>query len=91
MFKAIWFGLTSSPYLLPATINHHLHSQYPKNVYASSVKEALYIDNLQGTVASEHDLIALFHKTNQIFQETNMPLQEWGSNNKKLQPLVTLS
>uniref|UniRef100_A0A7I5EAG2 CCHC-type domain-containing protein n=1 Tax=Haemonchus contortus TaxID=6289 RepID=A0A7I5EAG2_HAECO len=45
-FTRVTFGLNVSPYLLGATINHHLRSAVQNEELAKEIRENLYVDNL---------------------------------------------
>ena len=85
-FRAVLFGATSSPFLLQATLTHHLDKS--KSPYAEKIKESLYVDNLQGTVLSEEELLKFYDSANKTMAEANMPLQEWCTNSPMLQNVL---
>ena len=75
-FRSVLFGSTSSPYLLQATLNYHLDTRHQGNAYAQQLKQALYVDNIQGMVSNEDELVKLYQQANYIFNDVSMPLQE---------------
>jgi len=86
-FRAVLFGATSSPFLLQATLNHHLEKY--DSMYAEKIKASLYVDNLQGTVLTEAELTSLYFAASKIMSEGNMPLQEWCTNSLKLGEILS--
>ena len=87
-FRSVLFGATSSPFLLQATLTHHLNKS--ESQYAEKIKESLYVDNLQGTMLSEPELIEFHHSVNQTMAEANMPLQSWCTNSTGFQEAVII-
>ena len=87
-FRSVLFGATSSPFLLQATLTHHLDKS--ENCYAEQIKESLYVDNLQGTVLSEKELLDFYGSANQTMAEANMPLQSWCTNSVRLQEVMNI-
>ena len=87
-FRSVLFGATSSPFLLQATLTRHLNKT--ESQYAEKIKESLYVDNLQGTMLSEPELIDFHHSVNQAMAEANMPLQSWCTNSPGLQKAVSI-
>lgn len=87
-FKSVLFGSTSSPYLLQATLNHHLKSRHSDNPHSEKIKRSLYVDNIQSTIDSEQELLNIYQATNFILRDASMPLKEWTSNSGKLNQLI---
>ena len=76
------FGAVSSPFLLQATLDHHLRkSDSPFKDYLS---KSFYVDNLLNTTNSEKELLAIYDHANYELLSANMPLREWTSNNSAL-------
>ena len=79
-FCRVPFGVISSPFLLGATVEHHLDT-YDCDV-AKKVKSDIYVDNVitgTDTVAEAKDI---YHSSKKIFNAGAMNLREWISNNK---------
>lgn len=87
-FRSVLFGATSSPFLLQATLTHHLDKS--ESQYADKIKDSLYVDNLQGTMSNESDIIDFYHTVNHTMAEANMPLQSWCTNSQELQKVVSI-
>ena len=85
-FKSVLFGATSSPFLLQATLDHHLRSSI------SPIKEILtssfYVDNFLGTTSEEDKLKTIYSEANKELQNANMPLRQWTSNNQSLKKQI---
>ena len=74
------FGNKSSPFLLNATIRHHL-SKYPEGRVVEELKENLYVDDWLTGANSEEECCELFQGANEMMLEANMPLAKCASNN----------
>lgn len=85
-FKSVLFGATSSPFLLQATIDHHLKtSESPlKDILATN----FYVDNFQGTSSNEGELLSIYKEANKEMEKANMPLRQWNTNNPRLQEFI---
>ena len=84
-FTRLVFGLTSSPYVLNATIRHHLNKYrqiYPE--FVSTVENSLYIDDFASSQNSEEQCFELYRKLKTIFAEGGFNMRKWASNNKSL-------
>ena len=81
-FAAVLFGAVSSPFLLQATLDHHLRkSNSPFKDYLS---KSFYVDNLLNTTNSEKELLTIYDHANCELLGANMPLRGWTSNNTTL-------
>lgn len=80
------FGASASPFLLAATIKHHLKKY--EHLYPNEVKklnECLYVDDLITGVEHVEDAIKLFNRTNEIMAGASMTLCKWNTNSQELQ------
>ncbi|XP_064090813.1 uncharacterized protein LOC135204594 [Macrobrachium nipponense] len=93
-FRVVLFGATCSPFLLNATIKHHLStvvSWLPRSNTVDVVerlKRGLYVDNLQFTANSESELMDLYFNANKIFAQAHLYLKEWVSNSESIQTIA---
>lgn len=81
-FKSVLFGATSSPFLLQATIDHHLKKS--GNTYKDLIAQNFYVDNFQGTVSDQEELFSIYENANSLLTDANLPLRMWVSNNPVL-------
>ena len=72
-FRVVTFGLVSSPFLLRATISHHL-SLYSSSEVASEMEKNFYVDNLFQTGISVHELLQKAEMAHTIMSEAGMSL-----------------
>ena len=74
-FKRVLFGSSSSPFLLQATVKHHL-----ERFGAEDLGRNLYVDNLHAGFNDEQELIKFYERSMFIFNKAGLPLREWFSN-----------
>ena len=74
-FKRVLFGSSSSPFLLQATVRHHL-----ERFDCVELGRNLYVDNIHFGSDSEMELLEFYEKCTKIFLEAGLPLREWFSN-----------
>ena len=77
-FCRVPFGVISSPFLLQATIRHHLDNT--EDPSAQVIADNIYVDNLILGLDSEQDAISMYHSATSIFTKASMNLREWSSN-----------
>ena len=77
-FCRVPFGLICSPFLLGATVRHHLRSS--DSDAAKAIEDSIYVDNVIMGVNSVDEALQLYHDGKTIFKEASMNLREWGSN-----------
>ncbi|PIC44764.1 hypothetical protein B9Z55_005020 [Caenorhabditis nigoni] len=87
-FTRVIFGLNVSPFLLGATILHHL-KQHEDRGLAEEVAKNLYVDNLIITSDEDTDeMIQTYKKVKNMFDGMNMNLREFLSNSVQFNNLV---
>ncbi|VDO84702.1 unnamed protein product [Haemonchus placei] len=83
-FTRVTFGLNVSPYLLGATINHHLQSAMQNEELAKEIRENLYVDNLILSAATPSEAARKSLEARKIFEEMGTNLREFLSNDETL-------
>jgi hypothetical protein len=81
-FCRVPFGIICSPFLLAATVNHHLLCC--GSTVALDIKRNMYVDNLLSGCDSIEAVIAYYSEAKQLFAEKNMNLREWSTNCNEL-------
>jgi len=81
-FKAVLFGSVSSPFMLSATLDHHLKS-YNSSV-SRDMKNNLYVDNLISGCESEEAILHYYAESRAIMSDAKFNLRSWASNNPRL-------
>lgn len=77
-FVRVPFGIKSSPFLLSATINHHLKTS--KFILAEEILKNLYVDNSLLGANSMEEAIEKYNISKEIFGKASMNLREFSSN-----------
>ena len=80
-FTRVPFGVISSPFLLGATILHHL--EQVGTLTSKKIMKHMYVDNLLTGVNSSKQAKEFYSESKEVFQESSMNLREWGSNSKE--------
>ena len=85
-FLRVIFGLTSSPFLLNATIRHHLskYIQFERN-FIEKFLEDLYGDGTTSDTKSIEEGKEFYVKTKKMMAEAGFDLRKWKTNSKELQ------
>ncbi|XP_048001236.1 uncharacterized protein LOC125238008 isoform X2 [Leguminivora glycinivorella] len=81
-FCRVPFGIISSPFLLTATIRHHM-SKGDQNLM-SEIADRTYVDNLVTGTDTIEEARHLVNQTRTTFTELSMNIREWTSNNNVL-------
>ncbi|XP_043234482.1 uncharacterized protein LOC122387896 [Amphibalanus amphitrite] len=78
-FRRVTFGVSSSPFLLNATIRHHL-SRYPSSRAITEMLENFYVDDLLSGADSEQEASALLTEAQAVMADAGMILTKCTSN-----------
>nr|CAD2156491.1 unnamed protein product [Meloidogyne enterolobii] len=81
-FVKVPFGVISSPFLLSATVRHHLKKC--DDPVAKIAKENSYVDNIFIGVESANEAWLAYKRLKEIFIDAQMNLREFISNNMEL-------
>ena len=85
-FCRVLFGAAPSPFLLHATIQHHMKQ---KNTWVSEdIQACMYMDNLVTGTDDEAKVMTYYDKSRSYFKETGMNLRQWTSNSAQLNKKV---
>lgn len=71
-FKVVLFGSTSSPFMLSATLHHHL-DLYESRV-SSDIKRNLYVDNVISGCQTEQDILSYYNDARAIMANAHLNL-----------------
>ncbi|XP_063530100.1 uncharacterized protein LOC134741297 [Cydia strobilella] len=88
-FCRVPFGIISSPFLLTATIRHHISKT--ENSLLSKIADRCYVDNLVTSADSNKEALQLYKDTNRVFHELGMNIRDWMSNDKSFVGEIPLS
>lgn len=82
-FTRVPFGNKASPFLLNATIKHHL-SMYPASLVIQELSENLYVDDFLSGADTEEETTVLYETSYGVLKEAGMVLAKCHSNSQKL-------
>ena len=77
-FRRVCFGVVSSPFLLAATVVHHLKRMGTKT--ALEIMENIYVDNVVTSKPSVDEAKCYYDEAKNLFNEAKMNLREWFCN-----------
>ncbi|XP_071544498.1 uncharacterized protein [Panulirus ornatus] len=78
-FTRVPFGNKSSPFLLNATVKHHLKS-FPDSEVIAELKDNLYVDDWLSGADSTEEAFAKFDEARSVLSKASMTLSKWSSN-----------
>lgn len=81
-FCRVPFGIICSPFLLAATIDHHLKDS-DCNI-AQNIRDNIYVDNVISGTQTTHQAMELYSKSKELFIRASMNLRDWMSNSDKV-------
>ena len=81
-FKTVLFGSTSSPFMLNATLHHHLDNH--STPVAKDIRDNMYVDNVISGSDRETDIISYYQESRSIMNAANFNLRSWASNSPQL-------
>ena len=86
-FCRVIFGVTSSPFLLTATINFHF-AQYDEVELVENILRSVHVDDFTGGSDSLEDSYNLFKECKQKLADGGFMLRKFQSNSDKLEHVV---
>ena len=85
-FTRVPFGVEASPFLLGATLQHHIEQQPPEfQDTVSAIKENTYVDNLMQGGEDFESLKKFKEESTIILESGRFPVHKWESNLKSLE------
>lgn len=78
-FKRVCFGISCAPFLLNATIRHHLLTHGDKQL-ANKMLQNFYVDDLLMCSTNVQEAFNEILQSVKIMNEAKMPLQKWKTN-----------
>lgn len=82
-FVRVPFGNKSSPFLLNATVKHHLSKFQPTRV-VNELYENMYVDDWLSGCDDDSEGCDMLKEAVEIMHQAAMPLTKWGSNSTKV-------
>lgn len=81
-FSRVPFGLVCSPFLLHATIHHHLTTQCSLEI--RNLAKSMYVDNLIHSVNSKEDATTVYKEIVKNFRCVGFNMRQWNTNDKSI-------
>ena len=81
-FRTVLFGAVSSPFILYATLYHHLQ-QY-NTPLSQDIQQNLYVDNVISGGKTEAEAVQYYHEARTILSKAGFNLRAWASNSQQL-------
>ena len=81
-FCRVPFGIICSPFLLAATIDHHL--KFFSSNTAQNIRDNIYVDNVITGTQSILQAKDFYSKSKTIFESASMNLRDWMSNSDEV-------
>lgn len=82
------FGITTSPYLLAATVRHHLKGYEPTEpAICDLIDKSLYVDDLTSGARTAPEAFEITTRSAEIMREAGMNLRKWRTNSPDLRKL----
>ncbi|TKR72796.1 hypothetical protein L596_020198 [Steinernema carpocapsae] len=83
-YTCVPFGITASPFLLGATIEHHLKQTLDDEVFIKQLIDNTYVDNVILTEDDPERAIKVARLSKEVFSDASMNLREFMTNDKIL-------
>ena len=88
-FNRVIFGAGPSPFLLNATLQHHVKQYDTDPAFVNEVLKSPYCDDFVGVSNSTEELVKLKVKLEQRLKEAKFEMHKWNSNDPYLRKLCT--
>ena len=75
--KRLVFGLISSPFLLLATLDHHLSKAVNYKEVATKIKGCFYMDNLLLSANTQDELEKIVYESQKLLLDAKFQIREW--------------
>ena len=87
-FARVAFGICSSPFLLNATVRHHLTSTDLPEEFVDCVLKSLYVDDFVGGEDSDDLVFEMFKNLKSSFKSGGFNMRKWVSNSTLVQKRI---
>ena len=85
-FKRVLFGAVCSPFMLYATLSHHL--QQHNTPISCDLLNNLYVDNVLSGSSSENEVVSYYHNARKLLSEACFNLRAWVTNSPQLRAIT---
>ena len=87
-FNRVPFGIMSSPFLLAATVDHHLIKY--ESPASETIGENIYVDKVIPGKDTIKETVNFYTEAKQIFTKASMNLHDWISNDKSVMKEIAM-
>ena len=85
-FTRVVFGLAASPFLLNATVRHHLQKYATSHpALVQRLLQSMYVDDIITGANTEDEAFQLYEQSKRLFQEAGFNLRKFVTNRRSLQ------
>ena len=85
----VLFGVTSSPFLLTATVIYHMHKYIDlDSVFVNQFLNSLHVDDLNSGGKNDMEAFEFYCKSKEQLKEASFNLRKFNSNSKNLEEMV---
>ncbi len=88
-FCRVLFGLNASPFLLNATIRHHLSKFAHDSCFVRKMREGFYVDDLVSGENTTEEAFNLYNKAKLRMESGNFRLRKWKTNDTALRQKIS--
>ena len=88
-FCRVVFGVNASPFLLNASLKHHISQYNADPEFVENLLNSFYVDDLVSGEGSVERALSLYQKSNKRLSEGGFNLRKWISNSPKLLELIS--
>ena len=88
LFTRVVFGVSASPFLLNATIQHHLEHSKADPATLKRLSRAFYVDDIVTGAKDENEAHTLYQTAKDVLREVGFHLRKFHSNSLLLQMTV---
>ena len=91
-FTRVVFGVSSSPFLLNATVKYHLEKFLGTNeAVVKRLLQSTYVDDVISGAGTEDEAFDLYTQSKEIFRQGGFNLRKFLTNSKSLQTRIDLA
>ena len=91
-FTCVVFGVSSSPFLLNATINHHIKSYRDIDpFFVDKFLSSIYVDDVSLGSPDVESMFQLYQKSKEWLVEAGFKLRKFITNSDEMQQFITLT
>ena len=88
-FCHLVFGLNSYPFVLAATVRHHMSKYVEVDLeFVLEVPRSLYVDDYASGANSVDSTFCLFERLKKVFKEEGFSMRKWCSNDMRLMETI---